>query len=118
MSGYKMTWNSAAIEAAVARAALNGLETAADVLLEEANRTIPFEFGDLAGSGDTSVDASALKSNVYYTAPYAPRQHEDTTLRHAQGRRARWLELAAQENKDTLAGYVMNAIRQAMGGAR
>ena len=36
-------------------------------------------------------------ASIYYDTPYAARQHEDTSLNHDPGRRAKWLELTLQE---------------------
>lgn len=75
----------------------DALSDAAEHILEEANRTVPIEEGVLTGSGNTDVDASAGVASIYYDTPYAARQHEDTSLRHDPGRRAKWLELTVTE---------------------
>lgn len=67
-------------------------------LLETANRTCPIEESTLIKSGDTS--RQGRKGVVYYNTPYAARQHEETALRHNQGRRAKWLELTFKEERD------------------
>jgi len=84
-------------KAAVRAAAAQGLSDAAEFLLEESNRTAPIEEATLIRSGTTSLDAARLRATVAYDVPYAPRQHEDLTLRHDPGRRAKWLELTFQE---------------------
>lgn len=95
-------------------AAIEGLQQAADELLKEANRTAPKDTGLMEAGSGTDVSPSTLEASVYYKSPYAPKQHEDTTLRHAPGRRARWLELAAQENAERLNAHVGATIREAL----
>lgn len=87
------------------KASLASLVDAADELLRVANETVPFEEGVLAGSGEVSSDEQLLAARISYggeAAAYALRQHEDTTMRHDAGRRAKWLELAARENAERL----------------
>lgn len=93
-------------------AAEEGLVDAAEFLLEQANRTVPHEEGTLARSGTVSADG--LKAAVAYDTPYARRQHEDTRLRHDQGRRAKWLELTLREQKDQILNFLAERIRRSM----
>jgi hypothetical protein len=106
-----------AAKARVRAAAAEALEDAANELLQVANQTVPKEEGILEGSGEVSVDAEALKAEVSYggeAEAYAVRQHEDTTLTHGGGRRAKWLELAAKENAQRLFARIADSIRGAM----
>ncbi len=93
-------------------AGLDAVETAADLLLEVANRTVPLDKSPLQNSGDvdTAKTPTGWKASVYYDTPYAVKQHEDTTLRHKPGRRARWLELAAQEERERLQQEIKNRL--------
>lgn len=114
----------ARVEATVRAAAARGLSDAAEELLTVATRTAPHAEGTLQRSGTVSVDAPTLRAAVAYDTPYAVRQHEDTSLRHpdphnplsSSGRRAKWLQLALQENSRRLTGHVQAAIRDATGG--
>ena len=83
--------------ARVRAACASALSDAAEHILEEANRTVPIEEGVLTGSGNTDVDEGVGVASIYYDTPYAARQHEDTSLNHDPGRRAKWLELTLQE---------------------
>lgn len=98
---------------AVRDAAASGLSDAAEFLLEEANRTVPIEEGTLARSGTTDVDHGALQAAVAYDTPYAVRQHEDTRLRHNEGRRAKWLESTFKERGRDAIDHVGAKIRAA-----
>lgn len=86
------------------------LDDAAEFLLEDANRTIPHLTGFMAGTGATS-DLGEHRRAVFYDTPYAVRQHEDTRLRHAPGRRARWLALTFQENGDKVRDFLASRIK-------
>lgn len=94
--------------------AATGLRRAAEFLLETANRTVPIEEGTLGRSGQVSVDATRLEAAVSYDTPYAVRQHEDRSLRHDPGRRAKWLELAARENADAIGQFLADRLQAAL----
>lgn len=96
----------------VRKAASEGLADAAEFLLEEANRTVPIEEATLTRSGATDVDG--LQASVFYDTPYAVRQHEDTRLRHDQGRRAKWLEMTMREQAKQVGEHIADRIRSAV----
>lgn len=95
-------------------AARRGLLLAAEHVLTEANERVPIEEGTLARSGRASVDDGELKAAVSYDTPYAVRQHEDMTLRHDQGRQAKFLERAVASEVEAIRGIVADAIRGAL----
>lgn len=99
------------IRASAARA----LTDAAGELLRVANETVPREEGILQDSG-TVLPATAenLTATVAYggeAGAYAARQHEETTWRHAPGRRAKWLEMAAKEDGPRVMEWVAKTMR-------
>lgn len=104
----------------VRRAAAEGLFDAVDHLGEEANRTVPIEEEILGGSMVPSVNhpsgggSGRLRGAVSYDTPYARRQHEDLTLRHDEGRRAKWLEQTFRERGQASLEYVAAQIRQVL----
>lgn len=89
---------------------------ATEYLLEQANRTAPIEEGTLIGSGTAIVEVTGdrIRGVVAYDTPYAVRQHEDTRLRHDDGRRAKWLERTAQEEQARLTGFLADGARKAL----
>lgn len=99
----------------VREAAADGLADATEFLLDEANRTIPHEEGILEGSGDVDVDRDALVGQVTYDGPHAVRQHEDLSLRHDPGRRAKWLEHAFKERGAEALAHVGARMRGDLG---
>lgn len=114
MSG-RIVWRGRQVSAQVRRAAAEGLFDAAEFLLEEANRTVPFAEGTLARSGTPSVDAGSLTAAVSYDTPYARRQHEHPEYRFQGGRRGKWLEKTLAEVGDQARQYVADRIRGALG---
>ena len=112
---FRMNWKGGMAKQRAKQGAVNGLFEASEYSLESANRTVPHEDGDLQASGGTDVDQQNLKASVYYDTPYARRQHEELTWQHDPGRRAKWLELTMQEekqaNKDIVGKNIKDALR-------
>lgn len=106
-------WFGDDVARAIKKAAGDGLFEGAEMLLEDANRSVPHEEGTLMRSGTAAVDRDALEAAVSFNTPYAVRQHEELDYRHAPGRRAKWLELAHAENKVRISEHIANRIRKA-----
>lgn len=105
-----VSWRGDGVKRSVRREAAHGLKLAAEFILEEANRTIPFEEGTLGRSGGTDVDEAKLVASTYYDTKYARRQHEETRYRHDPGRRAKWLELTLREQKDRVRKFLADRL--------
>lgn len=94
-------WNSRvdrAIEA-IGDGARVGVGQCTRDLLARAQARVPFEFGDLSRSGRTSISGGENPTgHVSFDTVYAAVQHEDTTLRHQDGRTADYLGGPAREN--------------------
>jgi len=120
MSDVRMKWDGGKVHGMVKRAAVKALRDTAEDLLTEANKTVPLRDGDLMRSGLADVDEKALEASVSYghgpAAPYAVVQHERTDFRHSEGRRAKWLELALDENRERYQRYIADQIRKALRG--
>lgn len=99
---------------AARKAATAGLTAAAVFYRGEANKTIPIEEGTLQRSGGFDVDAAKTEAVVYWDTPYAVRQHEDTTLRHDPGRRAKWAELTLAEQNRAIMGLIADGFRRGL----
>ena len=102
-------WRGDQVKREVARAAKKALRQAGEYLLEESNRTIPHETGHMAGTG-RATELPKLVVVVSYDTPYALRQHEDTRLRHASGRRAKWLERTLDERRRKMIKFIQRAV--------
>ncbi|GAB3598648.1 hypothetical protein GCM10027586_00800 [Kineococcus gypseus] len=96
---FRITENRQAI-AEVLGATDPGARLAAEFFLERARAGVPIEEGTLERSGEV-VEVSPGRYAVRFNNPYATSQHEELTWRHDEGRRAKYLELAVEENKAT-----------------
>ncbi|MDJ0027475.1 hypothetical protein QM583_10260 [Gordonia alkanivorans] len=103
-------WNDDDVLALIEEAVERGLQTGADLLLDESNRLAPIETGDLIRSGNTGVDSE--EAAVGYNTPYAIRQHEDLSYRHDSGREAKFLEKALHRNADRIIDAIADEIRE------
>lgn len=66
------------------------LHAGGEYLLAEANKDVPYDVGDLEGSG--TVQSNEEMAVVSYSAPYAVRLHEHPEYRFEGGRKGKWLE--------------------------
>lgn len=80
--------------------------------MAESNKIIPLEEGTLMRSGQTSIDEGALTGTVSYGTPYAVRQHEEMTWRHAPGRQAKYLETAVNTSRDECLRIMQSELRR------
>lgn len=112
MPDYKLTWNGATVKKDVEKGGVEGLQEAAEFLLDESNKTAPIADGTLINSGAVTVDD--LEAVISYDTPYAVRQHEDTTQRHSNGRQAKFLENAYKENITAIQEFLAEAIKGAV----
>ncbi len=110
----RITWNGDHATEEAREAGARGLLLGAEHILGTSNRTVPIEEGTLERSGTASVDEDELVAAVSYDTPYAVRQHEDLSLRHDDGRRAKYLELAMGEELDTVRDILAAQLRRAL----
>ena len=108
-----VNWRGDYVKGKVELAAKKGLRRGGGYLLEQANRGIPHETGHMAGTG-RATELPNLVVVISYDTPYALRQHEDTRLRHASGRRAKWLERTFDEEGSAVIGYIRKVIKAAL----
>lgn len=114
----RLEWHGDRVLDEVREATADGMLVALEFLLTEANQGVPIDEHMLEASGVATIDERKLEGAVSYDTPYAVRQHEDMTFRHAPGRHAKWLELAALRNQRNMANIVATQIRRrvAQGG--
>lgn len=93
------------------RAAARGLEMAAEYVLGESNKIVPLDDGVLERSGKTAVDEATLNVVITYDTPYAVRQHEELTWKHAPGRQAKYLETAINTNRQEALRLMQSQLR-------
>ena len=86
----RSAWNGPQIKANVRAATTRALDAAAEVVLARAREIVPIEEATLARSGVASSEDQVAA--ISFDTPYAVRQHEELTWRHAPGRQAKYLE--------------------------
>jgi hypothetical protein len=95
-------------------AAARGLFLGAEHVLGESNTRVPLDEAALMRSGTASVDEPSLTAMVSYDTPYAARQHEELTWRHAPGREAKFLENSLNAARQEVAALIAAELRRAM----
>ncbi|MEV4457013.1 minor capsid protein [Microbispora sp. NPDC049633] len=106
--------NVGVIKKAQRAAAVRGLRKAAEHLLQASRELVPIEEGTLERSGVASVDEDELRAAVSYDTVYAVRQHEDLTLKHDEGRQAKYLEEPMQSERGTMLDIVAAEVRRSL----
>ena len=101
-------------QSCVKRAAISALKDAAEHILNESNKEVPIDEGTLKNSGNTRIDTSSLEASINYDTPYAVRQHEDLTLKHKNGKKAKFLENAIKDNMSDIERYLAEALDKAL----
>ncbi|MBM0203511.1 hypothetical protein JNW90_10580 [Micromonospora sp. STR1s_5] len=94
----------------VQRGGEQGVQEAAEFVLDVATPRTPFEEGPLVDSGDT--DADGLEASVFFDTVYAARQHEETTWDHAPGETAKYLEEPFNDSAGWVREIIGDAIRR------
>lgn len=88
------------------------LTAGAEHVLQESRRIVPIEEGVLQASGVASVDGDR-RAAVSYDTPYAARQHEELTWRHAPGRQAKYLEQPLVQERTVVGRVIERELRAA-----
>lgn len=88
-----------------------GLALGAEHVLGESNNRVPHEEGTLENSGSVSYESGKLRAAISYNTPYAAVQHEDMSLRHDNGREAKYLENALNAEKDTVGEIIAKSVK-------
>lgn len=113
MSGVTVTYDLAGLER-LFDAAMDGAVDLMEHGLEVSGREVPIEEGTLTRSGTVSVDRANGVIQISYDTPYAIVQHEDQSLRHDDGRKAKYLEDPMLQSVAPLAeSYIGDKIRKA-----
>lgn len=110
---YRMNWQGRRIwTRSGKRRAARGMQLALEHILAESNKIIPLEEGTLMRSGKTDLNEETLVGTVSYDTPYAVRQHEEMTWRHAPGRQAKYLETAVNTSREVCLRIVQGELRR------
>lgn len=112
----EIEWNGDEILAALRGAEMEGLELAAEHLLQVSSQKAPLEEGDLARSGEVSKDETQQAVAVSFDRPYAVPQHEELTWRHDEGKQAKYLEEPMTTEREVMLALIAQAGRDKLGG--
>ncbi|MCY1141380.1 hypothetical protein OWR29_25560 [Actinoplanes sp. Pm04-4] len=112
---FSIAWNDD-VAAELSGAAFEGLELAAEHLLQVSTELAPLEEGDLARSGAVTADKGVGVVAVSFDRPYAVRQHEDMTLRHDAGKKAKYLEDPMHDEADIMLALIARKASGSLGG--
>jgi len=112
---HTLRWHGEIADARARAGAVRGLRLAAEHLLGASRQLVPLEEGTLERSGVASVDEATLTAAVSYDTPYAVRQHEELTYRHAPGRQAKYLEAPMATEAAVMRDLIAAEIRRAVG---
>ncbi len=117
MAGFEVEWFGDEILEQMQAATFRGAQLAAEHLLSVSSQLAPHEEGDLQRSGTVTSDPADGEVAVSFDRPYAVRQHEDMTLRHDEGRQAKYLEAPMWTEQDIMIGLMWQEGRKATGGS-
>ncbi|SNR44108.1 hypothetical protein SAMN06265360_10622 [Haloechinothrix alba] len=112
MPAPELKLNIGEVKEGARESAAYGLRLAAEHLKSESQKQVPHEVGDLERSAVASVDEGALEATVSYDTPYAVPQHEDLTMRHDEGRKAKYLEDPMNAEVDTMRDLIAQQMQQ------
>lgn len=101
-----------AAEATINTHARRGLIRAAEAILEDSQRRVPYRTRELMESGAV-VPVSDLDVAVTYTDSKAVAAHENMDDRYGHGREAKFLENAINEKRQVAATLIAQEIKKA-----
>ncbi|MFE3578711.1 minor capsid protein [Streptomyces vinaceus] len=96
------------------RLAEDGLQRALEHLLAESRKIVPLDEGTLERS--SRVVRDQLEGYVLYDTPYAKRQHEELTWKHAPGRKAKYLEGPLNSERQVMLNLMAVPLRRWLRG--
>lgn len=114
----KVTWRGDKVVNDVKRAGNLGLYEWGEHVLEESQRRVPHDTGDLERDSRVRPDENKNIVVVSYgeeaAANYAVVQHEDKTLHHPQKGEAKFLETAVKEESGHGVGFVAVNVKKVL----
>ncbi|MFD4788800.1 hypothetical protein ACFWN1_17405 [Streptomyces sp. NPDC058459] len=111
---FRLNFNGASVGREIRAAAARGAFLAAEHVLSLANDRVPLDEGYLQSTGTASADESTLTGMVSFDGPYAVRQHEELTWRHAPGRTAKYLENSLNAAQPAVSQIIAAQLRRAL----
>ena len=113
--GWSFDPGMADLDAKLKPKLIAAIQDGLDLIERDAVQTAPYRTGDLASSSKTKVDPSTLEGSVWFGDPKAVAAHENMHVHYRNGRRAKFLELSAQENADAMTLFIAAAFVDVFG---
>ncbi len=111
----ELKWNGPAVKKAAHKAGMKALYKGAEAILSEAIDEVPLESGTLERSGAITEVPSECAVYISFNTPYARKQHEDLTLHHVEGRKAKYLEDPFKRNVQKVMKLVDLSVKKELG---
>ncbi|MFE2353475.1 hypothetical protein [Streptomyces parvulus] len=111
---FRLHFDGTVVARALRGAEGRGVFLAAEHILGLSNDVVPLDEGYLQATGIASVDEPSLTGMASYDGPYAVRQHEELTWRHAPGRTAKYLENSLNSAGPEVAALIAAELRRAL----
>ncbi len=126
MAKKKAKWYGEKARKIMLDAGMRALYEGGEAILAESRKEVPHATGDLQRSSGVDDDWSKGTVYIWYTTPYAVRQHEDLTLRHPDptnpistpGRKAKYLEDPFNRMKDKVMKLARLRVKKALRDAK
>lgn len=113
-----LRWRGDLTEKIARAAAIQALHDGAEAILTEAIDEAPIDTGTLRRSGAVTDTPSENAVYVSFNTPYARRQHEDLTLNHPRGGKAKYLEDPFKRNAGKVQKLVGIRVKKALQDTR
>lgn len=121
VEGFAEAMALLSVQKKVIPATMEALYAEAQMVLAESKRQVPYRVGALSGSGMVhqpySVGSKVAVEISYGGAAvdYAMVQHENTDFKHAEGRKAKYLEDPIADAQGRLASNIASRVRNMLG---
>lgn len=114
MTDHRFKWRGEEAERLIRETAFQTIRDGAEAILMEAVNEAPIDTGTLRRSG--TVTEAPQENTVYvsFNTPYARRQHEDLTLNHPRGGKAKYLEDPFKRNAKKVERLVAQRVKAAL----
>ncbi len=112
----ELKWYGDKISSGIFNAVKQAVNTCAADLQSKSVKQAPIDTGDLRSNCSVSLTSSInnVSATVGYDLPYAIVQHERLDFNHPKGGKAKYLEDPYNENKNSYADYIKNAVKKGL----
>lgn len=114
MSDSRFKWRGEEAERLIRETAFRAIRDGAEVILTEAIDETPIDTGTLRRSGTVTEAPQDNAVYISFNTPYAVKQHEDLTLNHPRGGKAKYLEDPFKRNAKKVERLVAQRVKAAL----